>query len=64
MVNNFFAMHRVSIHEREFDPICVAVFYVPGHRGQMELLHDALNILHRAQHSIMFKASPARLVSL
>jgi len=26
MVNNFFSMHRVSMREREFDPICIATF--------------------------------------
>jgi hypothetical protein len=64
MVNNFFVMHRVSICNLDFNPTCVANYWSLRDAIEREFARRCGTIFERIQHSMMFNASPARLVSL
>jgi hypothetical protein len=64
MVNNFFAMRRVSIRNRDFNPTCVANIRSLRDAIERKFARTPDAFMKCNQHSMMFNARPARLVSL
>jgi hypothetical protein len=64
MVNNFFTMHRVSIRNRDFDPTCIAIYRSLRDAIKRKFARSRGAFIQCNQHSMMFNARPARLVSL
>jgi hypothetical protein len=64
MVNNFFTMDRVLIRNSEFDATCIMSYRSLRDAITRKFARRCDAFVQRTQHSMMFKARPARLVSL
>jgi hypothetical protein len=64
MVNNFFATHRVLIHNCDLDPTCIVNYRSLRDAIKRKFAKRCDAFVERIQHSMMFNARPARLVSL